>query len=231
MNRLFLVGNITSDIHFDVLGGRPFLRLILMSSRPRVLQGLRIVLWDERAKEFYPCLRKGSEIGVLGYLTTRQYKGKIIIEVEAAHLILLRNINWEAGGVNISKQSLSSVANSYFAVGAVGEDIQFDWRQRSSNSNCKDIKSERYAFLRLLISSGNYLNHLRVVTYGSLAEVAYPYLQPGSIIAVDGHLQTKDEMNGQKVVEVTAEHMAFLQNINWAAGTAYQKRLMEIEEI
>lgn len=231
MNRLFLVGNITSDIHFDVLGGRPFLRLILMSSRPRVIQGLRIVLWDERAKEFYPCLKKGSEIGVLGYLTTRQFKGKIIIEVEAAHLILLRNINWEDGGVNLCNQLLPPLANSYFAVGAVGEDIYFDWRPRTSSSNVENMKSNRYAFLRLLISNGNYIDHLRVVTYGSLAELAYPYLQPGSIIAVDGHLQTKDEMKGQKAVEVTAEHMAFLQNINWAAGTAYQKRLMEIEDI
>jgi hypothetical protein len=46
MNRVFLVGNITGDIYFDHLlikgNRRPFLRLILMSSRPRLVKGLRI---------------------------------------------------------------------------------------------------------------------------------------------------------------------------------------------
>jgi single-stranded DNA-binding protein len=62
-----------------------------------------------------------------------------------------------------------------------------------------------------------------VVVRGVLAELAFPFLQAGSKIAVDGHLQTRDRETGRKVVEVAAEHIAFLENINWAAGEAAQK--------
>jgi single-stranded DNA-binding protein len=229
MNRVFLVGNITADIHFDVLGGRQFLRLFLMSGKPRVLRGLRVVLWDERAKSFYPYLRRGSEIGVFGYLTTHRYMEKLIVEVEATNLILLRNIDWEAGNGTAAQRLPSPSANTYFIVGSVGEDIQFDWRTNKSSEANQASGSERYAFLRMLVSSGEHLQGVRMVTYGALAEVAYPYLRPGSIIAVEGHLQTRSTPSGQKELEVTADHMAFLQNINWAAGDAAQKRVMNTE--
>jgi len=66
-----------------------------------------------------------------------------------------------------------------------------------------------------------------VTVRGTLAELAFPFLQNGSKIAVDGHLQTRDRETGKKVVEVTAEHIAFLENINWSAGEAAQKSRSE----
>ena len=225
MNRVFLVGNITGNIHYDILGGRPFLRLILMAGRPRVITGLRIILWDDKATKFFPYLQRGSEIGVIGLLITREYKGKLITEVEANHLILLRNINWENGPRPLDE--LSPAASASFVVGRVEENIQFGWLESSRQSTRSGEEVQRLACLRLLISNGKYLNGLYTVVYGTLAELAYPYLQAGSVIAVDGHLQTKDHEAGQKMIEVTAENIAFLQNIDWAAGAAAQRRMME----
>jgi single-stranded DNA-binding protein len=78
MNRIFLVGNITGDIYYDRLkikgAERSFLRLILMSSRPRHVGGMRVVMWDEKAELFFPYLKRGSEIATVGHLQTREHK-------------------------------------------------------------------------------------------------------------------------------------------------------------
>lgn len=212
MNRIFLVGNITGDIYFDrlLIKGveRPFLRVILMASRPHFIGGLRIVLWDEKAEQFYPYLQRGSEIGVLGALQTRQFKGKTIHEVEASNLVLMRNLNPAAGEV----PARAAGENHVFLVGTLAEDLYYDFFENSQGG--------RYPFLRLLLTNDQYLDGLRVVLRGSLAELSYPYLRPGSKVAVDGHLQTRDRESGRRVVEVTAEHIAFLDNIDWQAGEA-----------
>ena len=222
MNRIFIVGNITGDIYYDRLmikhEERPFLRLILMSSRPRYVGGMRVVLWDEMAELFFPYLQRGSEIAVIGQLQTREYKEKLVHEIEATNLLLLRKVNWEFGESerlrrNISKPSAS--ANNVFVIGDVGEDIYFDRFKRTNGEGS-------YAFLRLMLANEEYLTGLRVAVRGTLAELAYPFLQKGSKVAVDGHLQTRDRETGKKVVEVIAEHIAFLENINWAAGEAAQ---------
>jgi len=230
MNRVFLVGNITGDIYFDVLKGRPFLRLILMTGKPWVIQGMRVVLWDDHAKVFYPYLRKGSELGVIGHITTRPYKDRMVTEIEAVHLVLLRNIDWDAGNLKSNQRAPSPSANDYFVVGTVGPGIRFEWRtKRSEDGN--ESETERYAYLQVALSYGDVLDGLLVNSYGTLAQVAYPYLQPGSLIAVDGHLETREKRSGQNMVEVSAEHMAFLQDIQWDKGGAAQKRLMMEEEI
>jgi single-stranded DNA-binding protein len=227
MNLIFVVGNITSDIYFDhlLISGkqRPFLRLVLMSSRPRPLRGMRIVLWDEKAELFFPYLQTGSEIAVIGPLQTRQFKDKLVHEIEAINLILLRKIQWEAGEQERTKRGLPQPtvsANNVFVVGTISEDIYFDRFNRKNGGGS-------YAFLRLMLSNDQYLEGLRVSVLGTLAELAYPYLQNGSKIAVDGHLQTRDRETGKKVVEVVAEHIAFLENINWAGGEAAQKPRLE----
>jgi len=223
MNRIFIVGNITGDIYYDRLlikgRKRPFLRLILMSSRPRYVGGMRVVLWDEMAELFFPYLQRGSEIAVIGYLQTREHKAKLIQEIEATNLILLRKVNWEFGEQerlrrNVEKPPTS--ANNVFVIGEVGDDIYYDRIER--------VKGEgSYAFLRLVLTNDEYLNGLRVIVLGALAELAHPFLQKGSKVAVDGHIQTRDRETGKKMVEVTAEHIAFLENINWAAGEAAQE--------
>ena len=85
MNRVFVVGNITGDIYFDRFliknEKRTFLRLILMAERPRPLRGMRgwrLVLWDQKAELYFPYLRKGSELAVIGQIESRQHKGKWI---------------------------------------------------------------------------------------------------------------------------------------------------------
>ncbi len=223
MNRVFLVGNLTGDIYFDrlLIKGveRPFLRVILMASRPRVISGMRVVLWDEKAEFYFPYLQRGSEIAVSGFLQSRQFKGKLVHEIEAVSLVLLKNINWEQGENERLKHNTplpESGGNHVFILGTVGEDIYYSQVRRGDGD-------EKYAFLRMLLTNDEYLNGLRVVVRGSLAELAYPYLQVGSKISVDGHIQTRERKTGKSVVEVTAEHIAFLENINWEAGEAAQR--------
>jgi single-stranded DNA-binding protein len=229
MNRVFLVGNLTGDIYFDrlLIKGveRPFLRVILMASRPRVVSGMRIVLWDEKAEFYFPYLQRGSEIAVFGFLQSRQFKGKLVHEIEAVNLILLRNINWEQGETERLKHNVplpESAGNHVFIVGTVGEDIYYSQFRRGEGNG-------EYAFLRMLLTNDEYLKGLRVVVRGSLAELSYPYLQEGSKISVDGHIQTRERETGKQVVEVTAEHIAFLENINWEAGEAAQRAKVDQE--
>ena len=220
MNRIFLVGNLTGDIYFDhlLLKGEetPYLRLVLMADRPRPLRGMRVVLRGSKAEMYYPYLQKGSEVAVVGMLQSRLYREKTIFEIEAEHLILLRNIDWKTGEEVRQKYNwpIPTVStNSVFVIGEVMDDLYYDWFKRSPERG-----EGQYAFLRLLLNNDEYLNGLRVVLRGTLAELAYPYLRPGSRIAVDGHIQTRDRETGQRVTEVTAEHIAFLENIDWEAG-------------
>jgi single-stranded DNA-binding protein len=229
MNRVFIVGNITGNIHFNTVNrdgrSRPFLRILLMSSRPRIVKGLRIIMWDEMADMYFPYLAKGSELGVIGHIVTRDYEEKIITEVEAKHLILLRNINWNGVGEARGRAALIKPrANNVFVVGTVGDDIHFEWRTKVGQED------HQYAYMRLLLDNPGEVEtvkDLRVVTIGNLAQLAYPYLRPGSVIAVDGHIQTRDRSTSQKVVEIIAEHMVFLENIDWEAGASAQNRLQE----
>jgi len=77
-----------------------------------------------------------------------------------------------------------------------------------------------------MLTNESYINGLRITVRGTLAQLTYPYLKAGSRIAVDGHLQTRDRETGNKVVEVTAEHIAFLENIDWLAGEAAREAAM-----
>lgn len=238
MNRVFIVGNLTGDIYYDrhLIKGqeRSYLRLILMTSRPRMVQGMRIVLWDQKADLYYPYLRKGSEIAVVGQLQSRIYREKLIHEIETENILLLRNIDWTAGERSRQKYNLSSPngnTSSVFVVGDVAEDIYFDYFKRSPEKG-----GGEYAFLRLILNSDEYLTGLRVVLRGTLAELAFPYLQPGSKVAIDGHIQTRDRENGQRVTEITAEHIAFLENIDWESGERARqaravRQLAPVEEV
>jgi hypothetical protein len=181
--------------------------------------------------ELHEALRRIAEkehISVSGLVTFYLYRGvvdkkKLIHEIEAANLILLRKVNWEFGEQERLRRNLpkpSASANNVFVVGDIGEDIYYDMFRRASGDGS-------YAFLRLVLNNEQYLNGLRVTVRGTLAELAFPFLQNGSKIAVDGHIQTRDRETGKKVVEVTAEHIAFLENINWSAGEAAQKSRAE----
>jgi single-stranded DNA-binding protein len=224
MNRVFLVGNITGDIYFDHFlikeKRRPFLRLILMSNQPRLVKGLRINLWDEKAELYFPYLQRGSRIAVVGNILSREFKGSLIHEIEALNLILLRNINWEHGEQERARHQfprLSASANNVFIIGNVGEDIYFDWFKHADRDGS-------FAFLRLILNNEQYLDGLRVNVLGSLAELVYPYLKKDTKIAIDGHIQTRDLESGKKIVEVTAEHVTFLEGVDWSSGAAAQRK-------
>jgi len=232
MNRVFLVGNISSNIYFDRLlineKTRPFLRLFLFCHDPREVKGLRVNVWDEKAELYFPYLQCGSRIAVVGNLISREFKGSLSHEVEALNLILLRKINWEFGEQERIRHQLpkpSISANNVFVIGTVGEDIYFDWFKQEDRENS-------YAFLRLLLTNEQYLDGLRVNIRGALAELVYPYLKKDCRIAVDGHFQTREMETGKKVVEVTAEHITFLEGIDWIAGSAAQvkRQTTHVEE-
>jgi single-stranded DNA-binding protein len=229
VNRVFVVGNITSDIYFDRFliqnEQRSYLRLILMAEKPRSVRGMRIVIWDKKAELYFPYLKKGSELAVIGQFESRKYKNQWIHEVVSESLLLLRNIDWERGESIRQQYNLPSpngTSNDVFIVGEVLEGIQLEWFKPGAENG-----GGEFAFLRLRLKSDEYLNGLRVTVRGSLAELVHPYLQPGSKIAVDGNLQTHDLETGKKVVEVRTRNMTFLENINWAAGQA--ARLMREE--
>lgn len=230
MNRIFMVGNITGDIYFDRFlmhsRQRSFLRLILMAERPRAVRGMRVVLWDEKAELYFPYLKKGSELAVIGQFESRMHKGKWVHEVVSENLLLLRKINWEYGERIRSQYNLSDASantsikppfgesNDVFVVGQVLEDIHLDWRQSVPE------RGGEYACLRLRLQCGDEISGLYVTVYGSLAELAYPYLQVGSKVAVDGYLRSHEPDKGVTRVDLIVRNMTFLENINWAAGEA-----------
>lgn len=228
MNRIFIVGNITGNIYFEVVNNKPYLRLLLMAGKPRRITGLRIILTGDNARRFFPYLKKGSEIGVIGLLTTREHGGKWITEVDATHLILLRNINWENGEAK-REEMLPSMSSS-FLVGTIEEDPYFEWRSSNREGQAAQDNSERYAYLHLSIGNGDRLRGLGVSVHGTLAQISHPYLRVGSVVAIDGHFQTRGKEGGPKTIELTAEHIAFLDDINWEAGAAAQQRMVEQEE-
>ena len=237
MNRVFIVGNITGDIYFDRFmihkRQRPFLRVILIADRPRTVRGMRVVLWDEKAELYYPYLKKGSELAVIGQFESRMYKDRWVHEVIADNLLLLRRIDWEHGEsvrqqynlLNNSKgtqqEPPSSTGSNAFVAGEVLGNIHYDWIQR------KPERGGKYAILHLCLRCDDYLDFLRVVVRGALAELAYPYLQTGSKVAVDGHLQNRSLESGKKAFELTVHSMTFMENINWAAGDANRKILIQ----
>jgi single-stranded DNA-binding protein len=210
MNRVFIVGKITGNIFFDVLGNRPVLKFLFMAGKPRPIRCLWIVLWDENAIKFFPYLQKGSEVGVIGHLTMRVVKRKWITEVEASHLILLKNIKWENG--DAPREDLLPDMSLSFLVGALEEDPYFEWRNGPGEGQASLADSRRCAYMHLSLGNSEHLQGLGVSVYGALAQVAASYLRAGSVIAVDGKLRTKDKGNGHKIFDLTAEHIAFLDN-------------------
>ena len=67
-------------------------------------------------------------------------------------------------------------------------------------------------------------DHLLVVAYGELAEHVHPYLRQGSEISVEGWIRARKGTNHHgepmRVIEVVAEDITFIRNINWEQGEA-----------
>lgn len=64
-----------------------------------------------------------------------------------------------------------------------------------------------------------------VLAYGETATQAYPFLQKGSVVAITGYWQSRNfRQDGKKRVamEVVAEEINFVDNINWVAAVEEQ---------
>ena len=60
---------------------------------------------------------------------------------------------------------------------------------------------------------------LRVLVYGTLAELVYGHVQKGSRIGVEGHIQMRTRPNiPTPVFEVVAERIEFIRNIDYERG-------------
>ncbi|MDD5369138.1 MAG: single-stranded DNA-binding protein [Anaerolineaceae bacterium] len=104
-NHVWVKGDITGDIYFDVLklDGKEvqFLRMYIMTKGVKgaaAVKGLRICVYGPMAELVYGYVHKGSRIGVTGHIQQRHtHDGKMVFEVVAAEVDFLRNIDWEAG--------------------------------------------------------------------------------------------------------------------------------------
>ena len=223
MNIVVLVGNIAGDIYSGTHNGQPFMRLLLMSGRPRFIKGLRTVLLDGRGKELYSALRKGSEIGVIGHERTRQHDSSFVSELEVRNLVLLRNFSW--ADIETRATRLEQGGGQAFIEGTIVSDIRFEWRQWK-NGKFLGV-NDLYAFLKFDLSSTAYPENLTIVAYGFLAELIYPYLRQTSEVAIDGYLR-KDRQGRWAVV---AENVALLRNIDYIRAAAAQSRRMQMWEL
>jgi single-stranded DNA-binding protein len=79
-------------------------------------------------------------------------------------------------------------------------------------------------FLRLYLAVDDGKDHtsfVRIVAYGDVAQLTYPYLQAGSKVLVQGHYrQRKRHDNDETVHEFVADHVVFIDKINWERGEA-----------
>ncbi len=223
MNIVVMVGNISGDIYLGQHNGRSLLRLLLFSDHPRPVSKFRIVLQDGKAKEFYAALRKGSEIGVIGHVTTRQYERSFVAEVEARNLVLLRSFSWS--DIDTKRAIVEQGDGKAVVEGTIGPDILFEWRQRKTGTFLG--VNDQYAFMRFELFNNTHPKGLNIVAYGFVAELIFPYLRPKSEIAVDGIL-CQDKRDRRVVV---AENLALLRNIDYIRAAAAQSRFMKLWEI
>ncbi len=87
-----------------------------------------------------------------------------------------------------------------------------------------DIGDKQTTYLRLyMMINGSREAHpvkgLRICIYGLLAELTYAHVRKGSRIFVEGHVQTRTRRNGDVTVEVVAEDVDFIRNIDYERGS------------
>jgi len=74
-------------------------------------------------------------------------------------------------------------------------------------------------------------SYVRVVAYGDLALLTYPYLQAGSKILVQARYRQRRRHDRDEIVhEFVADHIVFLDKIDWERGNAARARWMEARE-
>ena len=93
-----------------------------------------------------------------------------------------------------------------------------------------DIGEKQTPYLRLyMMINGSReaypVKGLRICMYGLLAELTYAHVQKGSRIFVEGHVQTRTRRNNEVVVEIVAEDVDFIRNIDYERGNRVAEEL------
>ncbi|HIE38791.1 MAG TPA: hypothetical protein EYH30_07960 [Anaerolineales bacterium] len=97
------------------------------------------------------------------------------------------------------------------------------------------VGESRLPFLRLYLAVDDGREHtayVRVVAYGDVALLTYPYLQAGSKIMVQArYRQRRRHDRNEKVHEFVADHIVFIDKIDWERGDAARARLQAAQEV
>ena len=116
--------------------------------------------------------------------------------------------------------------NHVFVVGDITSDIYYDHIY---------LDGKRIAYLRLLMMitpvewiSG--VTGLRIVIYGPQAELTYGYVQMGSRLAVNGHIQSRKRETGL-LFEIVGREVQYLRNIDWDRGEVVRLDLVSRGEL
>jgi single-stranded DNA-binding protein len=118
-----------------------------------------------------------------------------------------------------------TIGNQTWQIGDITGDIYFDYL-RSQNR-------DPVPFMRMyLMIDGNSeskpVKGLRIMVYGTEAEIMYAHLQKGSRIGVSGHIQLRYRPNSTTpVFEVVAEHIEFIRNIDYDRGKLVLEELKQ----
>jgi len=117
-----------------------------------------------------------------------------------------------------SKKELPTMAQGNFTWqrGDITGDIYFDYLRPQNQDPVP------YVRLYLMIDGSpeaKPVKGLRVLVYGTLAELVYGHVQKGSRIGVEGHIQMRSRPNTTTpVFEVVAERIEFIRNIDYERG-------------
>ncbi|MGA2110585.1 MAG: single-stranded DNA-binding protein [Anaerolineales bacterium] len=112
--------------------------------------------------------------------------------------------------------------NLVFVVGDITSDMYYDTFQL-------DGKAVPFLRMHLMVDGTDGASSvfgLRIVVYGTLAELTYGYVQKGSRIAVIGHIQRRTH-EGENVFEVVANEVQFIKRIDWEEGDLVRKDLVQ----
>jgi single-stranded DNA-binding protein len=96
------------------------------------------------------------------------------------------------------------------------------------------VGESRHPFLRLYLAvddDKDPTSYLRVVAYGDTALLTYPYLQPGSRVLVQARYRQRRRQDKDELVhEFVADHIVFMDKIDWERGDAARERLLADRE-
>lgn len=96
------------------------------------------------------------------------------------------------------------------------------------------VGTSQTPFLRLYVAVDDErdpTSYLRVVAYGDVALVTYPYLRVGSKILVHARYRQRQRTDKPETVhEFVADHIVFIDKIDWERGEVVRAQRMAHQE-